>query len=461
MPIGKIGVGSVPDLNALDSNPQSVAATGSASKVGEIGHRAVQWLSDGLRSASQAVREVADNFAQAIENRFSGSAKDNFKSLLHRSSVRTQAPIELKSFKPSLFVNATYGELPKTISSEYAQAVSSGYASLSDIDTKTLSKSESTDEYVSFEPSTQTDEYVSFEPSAQTDEYVSFEPSAQTDEYIEFDPSALYSSLSEISTESFAVGGQLADTPLKGLESFQPDACVPADTQFYAKVKPNSSPALKESLNFIRQVIAHHGAAGGKALVDAGILSNKEVIGQITPELLKTFETKLKEVKAAFAAKVATGFGQSAGEVRFEKFNSENADSPIHAVLEKAVFASAPKLANKTKWEFDRALASGASGAQPSDIAESIARQVLGEELKESFDAGRSDSPLHDVLARSTLANSSAKKLENIKAGFDQALRDAAVNYAYEGGLDKPFNAAAFAQTAVSVAHATIAKYSF
>ena len=444
MPIGKIGGNSVPDLSALDSNPHSVAgATGSESKLGAIGHRAVQWLGDGLRSASQAVRQVADSFAHAIEDRFSGSAKDNFKSLLHRSSERRQAPIELKSFKSATFENTTYGELPKTTefsranSGEYAQADASSYASLSDIDTATPSKAES------------------------TDEYIEFEPSAQTDEYIEFDPSALYSSLSELSTESFAVGGQLADTPLKGFESFQPNTSVPADTEFYEKVKPNSSPALKESLNFIRQVIAHHGAAGGKALVDAGILRNKEVIGQITPELFKTFETKLKEVKAAFAAKVAAGFGQSAGQVRYEKFNSDNADSPIHAVLEKAVFASSPKLANKTKWEFDRVLASGASGAQPGDIAESIARQVLGEELKESFDAGRSDSPFHEVLARSPLANSSAKKLENIKASFDHDLRDAAVNYAYEGGLDKPLNAAAFTQTAVEVAHATIAKYSF
>jgi hypothetical protein len=170
---------------------------------------------------------------------------------------------------------------------------------------------------------------------------------------------------------------------------------------------------------------------------------------------------KLKEAKAANAAKVAAGFAPSKTEVRYEKYNSDNANSPIHAVLQKAVFASSPKLADKAKWEFDGILSRGASGASPTDLAESVARQVLAEKLKESFDAGRSDSPFHEVLANSSLANESDAKIRNIKSSYDQALTDSALDYAYEGGLDKPFNADAFRDSAIAAAQATIEKYTF
>jgi hypothetical protein len=245
------------------------------------------------------------------------------------------------------------------------------------------------------------------------------------------------------------------------VESFVPDATSPADTNFYTSVDADSSPALKQSLGFIRQVIDHHGAAGGQALAEAGIFKNKEVIGQVTPELFHAFELRLKEVKASNATKVAEGFDISTSQIRFDKYNSDNADSPVHAVLSKAVFESSPKLANKAKWEFDRVLSSGVSGARPKEIAEYVARQVIAEALKESFDAGRSDSPINGVLARSALANSPADKLVKIKASFDDVLKNAALDYAYEGGLDKPFNAADFAQAAVAAAHATIQKYTF
>jgi hypothetical protein len=449
MPIGKIGGGSVPDLSALDSNPQSVASTtGTPDKTGSIGHRAVQWIGSGLRTVSHAVREVAESFAHAIESRFSGSAKDNLKSLLHRNPTRTEAPIELKRFTPQAFHNSTYGDQPA-----FAQ---SDYASFSNEPIVVAARSSDTDEYVTAASGLETDEYVTATPSLDTDEYVNAASGIKTDEYIDFDPGSLKSSLKEIAAHS-AVNSE----PIKGVESFVPDATSPADTNFYELVHARSSPALKQSLGFIRQVIDHHGAAGGQALADAGIFKNNEVIGQITPELFNAFERRLKEVKASNATKFAEGFDISTSQIRFDKYNSDNADSPVHAVLSKAVFASSPQLANKTKWEFDRVLSSGVSGARPKEIAEHVARQVIAEALKESFDAGRSDSPLNGVLARSALANSPADKLVKIKASFDDVLKDAALDYAYEGGLDKPFNAADFAQAAVAAAHTTIQKYTF
>jgi len=130
-------------------------------------------------------------------------------------------------------------------------------------------------------------------------------------------------------------------------------------------------------------------------------------------------------------------------------------------VLQKAVFASSPKLADKAKWEFDGILSRGASGSSPTDLAESVARQVVAEKLKESFDAVRSDSPFHEVLANSSLANESDAKISGIKASYDQALTDSALDYAYEGGLDKPFNPDAFKGAAIAAAKATIEKYTF
>jgi hypothetical protein len=483
MPIGKIGGGagnSIPDLNELDSNPQSVAsATGNEAKTGGIGHRAVQFLN----KISSGLRQVADSFAHAIENRFSGSAKDNLKSLFHREPKQIDTPIELKSFKSHIddtyarianpaFDNSTYGEtsISNAKNDDYALADEPTYASLSDIKTKSPA-----DEpiYANAGEATPAD---TFEPIYQNvasrserakDEYVAADFAG--DDYVEAAPEELYASLSDIATESLYA--QLSDVATDDFGGFKPDATKPADTNFYPKVTDRSSPALKQALAFVRHVVDHHGAAGGKALAGAGIFVGrptgpdgaigKEVIGQVTPELFQTFQVKLKEAKAANAASVAKGFAPSKTEVRFEKYNSDNANSPIHAVLQKAVFANSPKLADKAKWEFDGILSRGASGASPTDLAESVARQVVAEKLKESFDAGRSDSPFHEVLANSSLANESNSKIEGIKASYDQALTDSALDYAYEGGLDKPFNPDAFKGAAIAAAQATIEKYTF
>ena len=464
MPIGRLGSGpsnSVPDLNELDSNPQSVAnATGDFAQTGGIGHRAIQFL----RNISSSIREVADSFANAIQNRFSGSAKDNLKSLFNRDPKQINTPIELKTFKSHIddtyaqiastpFENSTYGAVGeiKSNDSDYAQADEPTYASLSDVKTRAAS-AESIYQNVASQAERANDEYV-------VGEFAS-------DDYVEAAPEELYASLSDIATESLYA--QLSDVTTNDFGGFKPDATKPADTNFYPSVDANSSPALKQALAFVRHAIDHHGAAGGKALLNAGILSiisdrdkSKQIIGQVTPELFNTFQVKLKEAKAANAAKVAAGFTPSAGEAKFEKFNSDNANSPVHAVLQKEVFASSPKLANKVKWEFDQILARGFSGASPADLAQSVARQVVAEKLKESFDAGRSDSPFHEVLANSSLANESNSKIEGIKASYDQALTDFALDYAYEGGLDKPFNPDAFKDLAIAAAKATIEKYTF
>jgi len=483
MPIGKIAGNSgnsIPDLNELDSNPQSVAsATGNEAKTGGIGHRAVQFLN----KISSSIREVADSFANAIEKRFSGSAKDNLKSLFHREPKQIDTPIELKTFKSHIddtyaqianpaFENSTYGEVGRAINKDgdYALADEPTYASLSDIKTKSPA-----DEPIyanageaapadTFEPIYQN---VASRSELAKDEYLAAE--FVSDDYVEAAPEELYASLAEIGTESLYA--QLSDVATDDFGGFKPDASKPADTNFYPKVTADSPPALKQAIAFVRYVVDHHGAAGGKALAGAGIFVakpigpkeevGKQVIGQVTPELFKTFQVKLKEAKAANAAKVAAGFTPSKTEVRYEQYNSDNASSPIHAALQKAVFTSSPKLADKVKWEFDGILSRGASGASPTDLAESVARQVFAEKLKESFDAGRSDSPFHEVLANSSLANESNAKLEQIKAGYDGALFDAALDYAYEGGLDKPFNADAFKDAAIAAAKATIEKYTF
>ncbi len=453
MPIGKIGGSnnSIPDLNELDSNPQSVAgATGQSSKLGEIGHRAIQFINN----LPANLRSVVDSFSHAIENKFSGSAKDNLKALFQRNPKQIDTPIELQSFKSSIddtyaqigsygHENQTYGSLDETkftktgkASGNYAQADEPIYGSLSDVKT-------GNDDYVEAAP--EEDEYVTAAPQG---DYVNLK-----DTGVE----AIYASLSEIATEATYVN--LAEISSGGFEGFTPDTTQPADTEFHARVDSNSSPALKQALGFVKHVLDHHGAAGGKALAEAGIFRNKKVIGQVTPQLLNDFEKKLKEVKAAYAAKVAEGFDISASQVKYEKFNSDNADSPIHHQLSKPIFTSSPKLADKVKWEFDQVLARGASGVSVIDIAESIARQVVAEKLKESFDAGRSDSPLHEILASSSLANAPTAKLENIKAAYDSALSEAGINFAYDGALDKPFDPEAFRSAAIDAAKATIAKY--
>ena len=171
---------------------------------------------------------------------------------------------------------------------------------------------------------------------------------------------------------------------------------------------------------------------------------------------------KLKEAKAATRARAAEGFTASPAQVKYEKFNSENGDSPVHEVLQRAVFTSSPKLATKVKWEFDRVLAGGgASGVEVTDIALGVAQRVLAETLKESYDAGRSDSPLHEVLANSSLAKASEAELKRVKAGYDRELAEVALQYAYSGGLDQPFEPAAFKSDALKVAQAAIEKYSF
>ena len=482
MPIGKIsGSAPPPDLSQLDSNPQSVAA--ATGQKGGVGHRAVQSIAGGLSKLSAGIRHVADSFADAIQNRFSGSAKDNLKSLFNRGPKQIDTPIELKTFKSHIddtyaqianpaFENSTYGEVSKTQTKDgdYALADEPTYASLSDVRTKSPAEDPiyaNTGEATpadTFEPIYQN---VATRAQLASDEYVVADSS--NDDYIEAAPEELYASLSDITTES--LNAQLSDVATDDFGGFKPDTTKPADTNFYPIVKANSSPALKQALAFVRYVVDHHGAAGGKALAGAGIFVGrptgpngaigKEVIGQVTPELFQTFQVKLKEAKAANAARVAAGFTPSASELKYEKYNSDNANSPIHTVLQKAVFTSSPKLANKVKWEFDQILARGSSGASPADISESVARQVLAEKLKESFDAGRSDSPFHEVLANSSLANESNAKIEGIKASYDQALTDSALDYAYEGGLDKPFNPEAFKGAAIAAAQATIEKYSF
>ncbi len=381
MSIGKLSGHSVPDLNQLDSDPQSVAsATGAGEQVAGIGHRLVQWVSQKVQTLSDNTRAVADRFAHDIEARFAGSAKDNLRALVSRSPRKAPESIELKSFKKGIdptyvnvgaresfgFENSTYGD---TLNVQYRQ----------------------------------------------------------------------------LETE----------------QSERAPAAFPIDTSFHARVDADSPPALKEAINFVKQVIDQHGAPGGQALADSGIFVNKEVIGQLTPELLETFEEKLKEAKAATRAQVAAGFEVSPSEVRFEKFNSDNSDSPVHAVLQHAVFTSSPKLANKVKWEFDRVLSAGVSGATVKDIALGVAHRILAETLKESYDAGRSDSPLHPVLAKSSLANASDKQLVRVKAGYDDALTEAAFNYSYSRGLDQPLDPAAFKAESIKVAHAVIEKYSF
>jgi hypothetical protein len=84
---------------------------------------------------------------------------------------------------------------------------------------------------------------------------------------------------------------------------------------------------------------------------------------------------------------------------------------------------------------------------------------VLGEKLKESYDAGRSDSPFHEVIANSALANVSGKKLENIKFEYDQVLLDFGRDHAAQGAMDKPFDSAAFKDSAIAAAKLTIEKY--
>lgn len=479
MPIGKIGGNagnSIPDLNELDSNPQSVAsATGNEAKTGGIGHRAVQFLSN----ISSSIREVADSFANAIEARFSGSAKDNLKSLFNREPKQIDTPIELKTFKSHIddtyaqvsnptFENSTYGDTSfnKSIDSEYslADAASdtlegdSNYVSLSEVRTRPAEKDSI---YQNVAPAVEEAIYQNVATRAEldSDEYVLGE--FASDDYVEAAPEELYASLADIATESLYV--QLSDVTTNDFGGFKPDATQPADTAFHKSVGPNSSPALKQALGFVRYVLDHHGASGGQALESARIFNSKtkNLVGQITPELFNIFQVKLKEAKAANAARVTAGFAPSAGEVRYEKFNSDNVNSPIHSVLQKEVFASSPKLANKVKWEFDQVLARGFSGASPADIAHSVARQVVAEKLKESFEASRSDSPLHPLLSASALASETDAKLESIKVGYDEALNDAALDYAYEGGLDKPFNPDAFKDLAIAAAKSTIEKYTF
>jgi hypothetical protein len=405
----------------------------------------VKWIGDGLRGVSHTVREVADSFAHAIEQRFSGSITQNFRSLLHRSPTRAETPIELKNFGLSGLDNSTYGAVENVYASAVGQPDTGAYASLSDVKAASPGALGGRSEYVNL---------------GSGSEYVNTARQDLTGEYIDFDPSPIYANLGDIAA------GLLESDPsfkslVKGLESFVPNAQVPADTSFYENVTRDSSPALKESLSFVRQVIDHHGSSGGKALVKAGILNDKEIIGQITPELFNTFQVKLKEAKASTAAKLDSGFQPTSGQLRYERLNSDNANSPIHDVLREHIFTSSPKLAGKVKWEFDRVLASGARSAPAIEIAQSVARQVLAEVLKESFDAGRSDSPFHEVFGKSSLANVSSKKLESIKAVYDSDLSNAAFDYIYENGFDKPFDSEKFKGKAIEVAQAAIQKYIF
>lgn len=275
MPVGRLGSNSgnsVPDLSELDSDPQSVAnATGESTQAGGIGHRAVQFL----RNISSSIREVADSFASAIEARFSGPAKDNLKSLFNRGPRQIDTPIELKTFKSHIddtyaqvsnptFENSTYGDTSfnKSIDSEYSLADEasnalegdSNYASLSDVRTKPQS-SESIYQNVASRAELSNDAYV-------TAEFAS-------DDYVEAAPEELYASLADIATES--VYTQLSDVTAYDFGNFKPDATQPADTALHESVGPNSSPALKQALGFVRYVLDHHGAPGGKALKDAGI----------------------------------------------------------------------------------------------------------------------------------------------------------------------------------------------
>jgi hypothetical protein len=463
MPIGKIGSSpstSVPDLNEIDSNPQSVAA--ATGDKGGIGHRAVQSIVGGLSKLSAGIRHVADSFANAIESRFSGSAKDNLKSLFHRGPKQIETPIELKTFKThiddtyaqianSSFENSTYGDVADlaTKSDDYALADEPSHASLSDIQTRPR-----LDEPV-YANTGESQPADTFEPIYQN---ISTRAEVDSEEYVEAAPQEVYASLSEIATEATA---SLSDLSINDFGGFKPDATQPADTQFYARVDSNSSPATKQAINFVKTVIDQHGAAGGKALDEAGIFRDKRVIGQITPKLFNAFQVKLKEAKAANAAKVAAGFAPSAAKIKYDRYNSDNADSPIHDVLQKAIFTSSPKLADKAKWLFDEILSKGGSSASVQDLAQGVAKKVVAEKLKEAYDAGRSDSPFHDVFADSALANTTGKKLENIKFEYDQVLADFAFDHIAEGGLDRPFNPDAFRDLAVAAAKVTIEKYTF
>ena len=433
MPIGRLGGHSVPDLNQLDSDPKSVAsATGAGEQVGGIGHRLVQWVSQKVQTLSDNTRAVADRFAHDIEARFAGSAKDNLRALVSRSPRKAPESIELKSFKKG--IDPTYVNVGAGIDPTYANvgaAIDPTYVNVG------------ARESLGFENATYSQE-TSFQHGQNA-----FDARAGARESFGFENSTY----GDTSTVQY---GQLA-TEL----SERAPAALPIDTSFHARVDANSPPALKEAINFVKQVIDQHGAPGGQALAESGIFVNKEVIGQLTPELLETFEEKLKEAKAATRAQVAAGFEVSPSEVRFDKFNSDNSDSPVHAVLQHAVFTSAPKLANKVKWEFDRVLSAGVSGAKVKDIALGVAHRILAETLKESYDAGRSDSPLHPVLAKSSLANASDKQLVRVKAGYDDALTEAAFNYSYNRGLDQPLDPAAFKAEAIKVAHAVIEKYTF
>ncbi len=412
MPIGKLTGHSVPDLSELDSDPQSVAkATGADEQVGGVGHRLVQWVSQKVQTLSANTRAVADRFANDIQARFAGSAKDNLRALISRSPRQVPESIELTTFKAG-------------IAPTYANAIAR--------------------EALSFENATYAEGTLlqnAQHPLQAHDDVrapIGFENATYGD------------------TSNFQYG-QLATEYTE-----RAPAALPIDTSFHTSVRPNSPPALKEALGFVKKVLDQHGAPGGKALADSGIFRNHEVIGQLTPRLLATFDEKLKEAKAATRARAAEGFTASPAQVKYEKFNSENGDSPVHEVLQRAVFTSSPKLANKVKWEFDRVLAGGgASGVEVTDIALGVAQRVLAETLKESYDAGRSDSPLHEVLANSSLAKASEAELKRVKAGYDRELAEVALQYAYSGGLDQPFEPAAFKSDALKVAQAAIEKYSF
>ena len=461
MPIGRLGnspSNSVPDLNELDSNPQSVAnAIGESTQVGGIGHRAVQFIAGGLSKLSSGIRSVADSFANAVEARFSGSAKDNFAKLFSRGPRQIDTPPTTSSFRS--YIDDSYAQINEGLenqtygaTSHYAQAddliqsYESPYAALSDAHTRAPA-----------EELRQESIYQNVSTRAEVDAEVYVAPDQLNDDYVEAAPEEIYSNLADIATESNYA--QLSEITTGVAGNFRPDSTQPVDGTFYERVDSHSSPATKQALSFVKSVLDQHGAAGGKALSEAGIFRGKKVIGQVTPELFNDFQNKLRDIKSANVARASAGFAITPGQAKFERFNSENADSPVHAVLQKAVFAGSPRLANKVKLEFDQILGRGGSAASPAKIAQYVAESVVGEKFKEAFDAGRSDSPLHPLLAQSALANEPRAKIEQIKAGYDGALDQAAKDFAFRGGLDRPFNPEEFKDIAIATARETIERY--
>jgi hypothetical protein len=542
MGLGKIGGNlspqSIPDLDQLDSDPNSVAlATGKEGKLGRAGQRVVQLIHSGLEHLSDGVKHAADSFAHVIESQFAGVAKDQFKSLFSRNPRKADSGVELKSFKAGIdaiyaeisdvgveasrvfensvyseitpykddvpenqgesiydvpnkhekqqaakdsiqsYENPTYsdlaglgqGSLDITGNGEYS-SVDDGnndyleiasdadreptYASLSDLQTRNQ-KFEDENEYIEQAPRK---EVQSGSASGKGADYVNVgenEDLASRD-YQNFSP--IYENISSKRANSeYDIPKSVVD---RDLEAFVSVSSKDVDAKFYSRVDSNSPESLKKAAAFVKLATLDKGTAAGDALEAAGILRYGKVIGQITPELFSKFNEKLSEIIDAREARKAEGFALTEGQLKFEKFNSENADAPIHELLKKPIFDQNPKWASKIILRYDQTLARGSSALSPKDTANSEARLFIGESIKESFESFHADSPIRQFLARSSLSNSASEKLSEIRESYDLALLDAAKSFAFQGGfLDKSLDLKAFKRIADTVALDTITKY--